>query len=126
MPTLGLLGADLRILAIDAESRYVHGGEVLFNAGEDGDGASVIEEGSFLLAVSKATGGSFGPSHAVRRARAAHRDDASGHRHRARAVHGAAHPAQPVSEVLEGYPEAARKLRDVLATRTDQSARRNS
>jgi CRP-like cAMP-binding protein len=26
-------------------------------------------------------------------------------------------------KMLEGFPEAARKLRDVLATRTDQSAR---
>ncbi len=38
VPTLGLLGRDaLRILAIGAESRYVHSGEVLFGAGEPAD-----------------------------------------------------------------------------------------
>ena len=53
VPTLGLLGRQaLRILAIGAESRYVHGGDVLFNAGDEADGAYVIQEGSFLLAVS--------------------------------------------------------------------------
>ena len=53
VPTLGLLGRQaLRILAIGAESRYVHGGDVLFNVGDEADGAYVIQEGSFLLAVS--------------------------------------------------------------------------
>ena len=34
VPTLNMLGRPaLRILAIGAESRYVHSGEVLFNAG---------------------------------------------------------------------------------------------
>ena len=52
VPTLGLLGrAALRILAIGAESRYVHSGEVLFNAGEAADGAFVLQEGSFSLAT---------------------------------------------------------------------------
>ena len=37
VPTLRTLGRDaLRILAIGAESRYVHKGEVLFVAGETG------------------------------------------------------------------------------------------
>src|ERR1700730_3479714 len=51
VPTLGLLGRDaLRLLAIGAESRYVHGGEVLFTAGEEADAGFVIQEGSFSLA----------------------------------------------------------------------------
>jgi hypothetical protein len=38
VPTLRMLGRTaLRILAIGAESRYVHKGEVLFNAGETTD-----------------------------------------------------------------------------------------
>src|SRR5258708_31795124 len=50
VPTLGMLGRDaLRILAIGAESRYVHGGEVLFTAGDPADAAFVIQEGSFTL-----------------------------------------------------------------------------
>ena len=50
VPTLGLLGRDaLRILAIGAESRYVHGGEVLFGMGDEADAGYVIQEGSFSL-----------------------------------------------------------------------------
>src|SRR5712675_1755890 len=50
VPTLSLLGRQaLRILAIGAETRYIHGGEVLFNAGDQADGAFVIQEGSFSL-----------------------------------------------------------------------------
>ena len=50
VPTLRALGRDaLRILAIGAESRYVHKGEVLFMAGEAADSGYVIQEGSFRL-----------------------------------------------------------------------------
>ena len=50
VPTLRMLGRTaLRILAIGAESRYVHQGEVLFNAGEPTDCGYVVQEGSFRL-----------------------------------------------------------------------------
>ena len=50
VPTLAILGHEaLRILAIGAESRYVHHGEVLFNAGDPADAGYVIQEGSFSL-----------------------------------------------------------------------------
>ena len=50
VPTLRMLGRTaLRILAIGAESRYVHQGEVLFTAGEATDCGYVIQEGSFRL-----------------------------------------------------------------------------
>jgi len=50
VPTLRMLGRTaLRILAIGAESRYVHQGEVLFTAGEPSDCGYVIQEGSFRL-----------------------------------------------------------------------------
>src|SRR6267142_6063397 len=50
VPSFGLLGRDaLRILAIGAESRYVHGGEVLFSAGDPADAGYVVQEGSFTL-----------------------------------------------------------------------------
>src|SRR4051794_22991904 len=39
----------LRILAIGAESRYVHQGEVLFASGEITDCGYIIQEGSFSL-----------------------------------------------------------------------------
>src|ERR1700732_442211 len=55
VPTLGLLGRDaLRILAIGAESRYVHGGEVVFGAGDEPDAGFVIKEASFGLSSGSA------------------------------------------------------------------------
>src|SRR3954463_3711383 len=51
VPTLPLLGREpLRIIAIGAESRYVHDGDVLFHEGETADSAYVVQEGSFELA----------------------------------------------------------------------------
>src|ERR1700730_18480104 len=58
VPTLGLLGRDaLRILAIGAESRYVHGGEVLFGMGDEADAGFVIQERSFSLSSGQASAG---------------------------------------------------------------------
>src|ERR1700730_7828034 len=49
-PTLSLLGRQaLRILAIGAESRYIHRGDTLFSAGEQADCGYVVQEGSFAL-----------------------------------------------------------------------------
>ena len=46
VPTLALLGRDaLRILAIGAESRYLHDGNVLFSQGEAADAGYVVQEG---------------------------------------------------------------------------------
>ena len=45
-----MLGREaIRILAIGAESRYVHQGEVLFVAGETADCGYIVQEGSFRL-----------------------------------------------------------------------------
>lgn len=50
VPALARLGREaLRILAIGAESRYVHDGAVLFREGEPADGGYVVQEGSFEL-----------------------------------------------------------------------------
>ena len=50
VPTFAILGHDaLRIIAIGAESRYVHGGEVLFAVGEPADAGYVVQDGSFTL-----------------------------------------------------------------------------
>jgi CRP-like cAMP-binding protein len=125
VPTLGLLGRQaLRILAIGAESRYVHGGDVLFNAGDEADGAYVIQEGSFLLAVSEDDEGvKVGPytllgelallTETTRPVTATALEPSTVLRI----------PRSLFFKMLEGFPEAARKLRDVLAARTDQSTR---
>ena len=50
IPTLRMLGREaLGFLAIVAESRYVHKGEILFAAEEAADCGFVIQEGSFRL-----------------------------------------------------------------------------
>ena len=52
VPALALLGHEpLRILAIGAESRYVHGGDVLFRRGETGDAQITSCDGDHLTAV---------------------------------------------------------------------------
>ncbi len=128
VPSLAMLGRDaLRILAIGAESRYVHGGEVLFTAGDPADAGYVIQDGSFTLTVDSADtsdGRDDGDArHAAGRARAAHRDDAAGHRDRRRALDRDAHPAQPVPQDAGRLSRRRRRLRDYIATRTDQAAR---
>jgi CRP-like cAMP-binding protein len=122
VPTLGLLGRDaLRILAIGAESRYVHGGEVLFGAGDEADAGFVIQEGSFSLSAGSddelvvgrgtligelalitetkrpATATALEPSTVLRI------------------------PRGLFLKMLDGFPSAAEKLRDILASRSDQS-----
>ena len=125
VPTLGLLGRQaLRILAIGAESRYVHGGDVLFTAGEDADGAYVIQEGSFVLSASEDDEGvTVGPytllgelallTETRRPVTATALEPSTVLRI----------PRSLFMKMLEGFPDAARKLRDSLAARTDQSTR---
>jgi CRP-like cAMP-binding protein len=125
VPTLGLLSRQaLRILAIGAESRYVHGGDVLFSAGEDADGAYVIQEGSFLLATSEEDEGvTVGPyallgelallTETKRPVTATALEPSTVLRL----------PRSLFMKMLDGFPDAARKLRDAMAARTDQSTR---
>src|SRR6476620_4041963 len=62
VPTLSLLGRQaLRILAIGAETRYIHSGEVLFKRGDEADGAYVIQEGRFKLSSSDGNELTVGP-----------------------------------------------------------------
>jgi CRP-like cAMP-binding protein len=125
VPTLNLLGrAALRIIAIGAENRYVHGGEVLFNSGDAADCGYVVQEGSFGLNKGPADNGSeeivAGPgtllgefammTETLRPATATAREPSSVIRI-SRSL---------FLKMLEGYPDAARRLRDALATRTDQ------
>ena len=126
VPTLRLLGNEaLRILAIGAETRYVHKGEVLFVVGEAADCGYVIQEGSFrldtrsrlaadvivgagtllgelaLIAETKrpATATASEPSTVIRI------------------------PRTLFLKMLEGYPDAAQRLRDHLAHRAEQTAK---
>jgi CRP-like cAMP-binding protein len=125
VPTLGLLGRDaLRILAIGAESRYVHGGEVLFTAGDPADAGYVIQEGSFSLASGQASAGA--PVVVGRGTLIGELALMTETTRPATAI--ALEPSTVLRiprglflKMLDGYPSAAEKLRDILATRSDQS-----
>jgi CRP-like cAMP-binding protein len=125
VPTLGLLGrAALRILAIGAESRYVHIGEVLFSAGDQADSGFVVQEGSFSL-TSRLSDGSnavtVGPGTLL--GELAMLTDTT------RPVTATALEPSTVLRIprglflkmLEGYPDAALTLRQQFAERTQQT-----
>ena len=125
VPALRLLGRDaLRILAIGSETRYIHEGISLFGEGEDADAAYVVQEGSFDLVSQKSN---TPPSVAVpgtligelalltetrRPATATAREPSSVVRI----------PRQLFLKMLEGYPDAARRMRDAMAARVNQTA----
>jgi CRP-like cAMP-binding protein len=124
VPTLGMLGrAALRILAIGAESRYVHRGEVLFTAGELADSGFVVQEGAFKLAAQEQDGGrtiTVGPGTLL--------GELAMLTETTRPVTATALEPSTVLRIprslfikmLEGYPDAATRLRDTLARRSEE------
>jgi CRP-like cAMP-binding protein len=127
VPTLNLLGRGaLRILAIGVESRYVHSGEVLFRAGDEADCGFVIQEGSFRLATGASTNGksvTVGAGTLLGELALL-----TGTRRPATAT--ALEPSTVLCiprplfmKMLEGYPDAAQRLREILAQRIEESAR---
>jgi CRP-like cAMP-binding protein len=126
VPTLGLLGRDaLRILAIGAESQYVHGGEILFQAGDEADTAFVIQEGRFSLA-SGISGDASGPMVVGRGSLIGELALLIDSKRPATAT--ALEPSTVLRiprilflKVLDGFPDVARKLRELLLRRNDQS-----
>ncbi len=126
VPTLRPLGADaLRILAIGAESYAVEEGQLLFAAGEPADCAYVVQRGSFKLdagrpgedAITAGPGTLLGESALLaetrRPATATAQEDAIVLRiSRAMFI-----------KMLESYPDAAQRLRELVASRADLWAR---
>ncbi len=128
VPTLNLLGRGaLRILAIGAESRYVHGGEVLFYAGDQADSAYVIQEGSLGLKPERPEG----EGTEVVAGRGTLLGELAMITPTTRpATATALEPSTVIRisrglflKMLEGYPETARRLRDAMAARADQWTR---
>jgi CRP-like cAMP-binding protein len=125
VPTLSMLGRGaLRILAIGAESRYVHRGETLFTAGEEADSGYVVQEGSFSLTPhASETGVRVGVGTLL--------GELALIAETTRPVTAIALEPSTVLRIprplflkmLDGYPEAATRLRDVLAQRIDEAAR---
>ena len=125
VPTLNMLGRPaLRILAIGAESRYVHSGEVLFNAGDPADSGFVVQEGAFNLTARQSEGGDT-----VVVGRGTLIGEIALVTETVRPVTATANEPSTVLRIpralflkmLEGYPDAAKKLRDIIATRADES-----
>lgn len=126
VPTLSLLGREaLRILAIGAESRYVNDGDVLFREGDVVDAGYVVQEGSFVL-VSRdsrihAKPITIGPgvllgelallTETAQPATATATEPSAVIRI----------PRKLFLRMLEGYPDAARRLRDVIALRANEA-----
>jgi CRP-like cAMP-binding protein len=127
VPTLSMLGRGaLRILAIGAESRYVHSGETLFSAGDDADGGYVVQEGSFGLSprgdntaqsIKVGVGTLLGElalfTETTRPLTATALEPSTVLRI----------PRPLFLKMLEGYPDAAFRLREILAKRTEESER---
>jgi len=125
IPSLRLLGRDaLRILAIGAESRTIHEGISLFGEGEDADCAYVVQEGSFDLVAEKGTippsiagpGALIGETALLTDAK---RTTGAVAREPATVVRI---PRQLFLKMLEGYPDAARRMRDAIAGKVSQTA----
>jgi CRP-like cAMP-binding protein len=124
VPTLRALGrAALRILAIGAESRYLHQGEVLFKAGEPSDCGYVVQEGSFRLESKFDSGEEVvaGPGTLLGELALL-----AGTKRPATAI--AREPSTVIRisrslflKTLEGYPEAAAILRQQILARAQQS-----
>jgi CRP-like cAMP-binding protein len=124
VPTLRLLGRTaLRILAIGAESRYIHDGETLFTAGESADCGYVVQEGSFDLHTDPAAEIVIGPGAllgelaliaATQRPATAVAREPSTVLRISRSL---------FLKMLDGYPDAAVKLREQIAARADGSMR---
>ena len=124
VPTLRLLGRTaLRILAIGAESRYVHDGEVLFEAGDQADSGFVIQEGSFNLSAGGARVEEMVAGPGTLLGELALLADT-----RRPATATALEPSTVIRisrslflKMLEGYPDAAVQLRERMKARVEQS-----
>jgi CRP-like cAMP-binding protein len=121
VPTFAVLGKQaLRILAIGAETKRLASGAVLFYAGELADGGYVVEEGSLLLEPGTASEGKevvVGRGTLV--GELALLTDMV-----CPATAIAKEPTVVIrisrslfKKMLEGYPAAAEKLRDIMASR---------
>ena len=126
IPIFRRLGSGaLRIVAIGAESYSVETGQVLFTVGEAADGGYIIQRGSFSLSTERGnevevvagSGTLLGESALIaetkRPATARAREDSVVLRI----------SRSMFLRMLEGYPDAAQRLRDLLASRADQWAR---
>jgi CRP-like cAMP-binding protein len=126
VPALAVLGREaLRILAIGAETKYVHGGEVLFNTGDVSDAGYLVQKGSFRLQESAAP--STAPPVVVQSGTLL--GELALLAETARPMTAiAAEPSTVLRiprtlflKMLEGFPDAAGRLRDHIAMRASRT-----
>ena len=128
VPSFAILGRDaLRILAIGAESRYVHGGEVLFTVGDPADAGYVIQDGSFMLKTDN-TESSAGDVTVTRGALLGELALLTDTVSPVTAIAREPTVVMRISrglfrKMLEGYPGAAQRMRDIMAERVDSWTR---
>ena len=124
VPTLALLGRDaLRILAIGAESRYLHDGNVLFSQGEVAEAGYVVQEGLLSLGPVRRAGEELTVGPGTLLGELALLTETT------RPVTAIAVEPSTVIRIprtlflkmLEGYPEAAVRLRDSFIARAEHS-----
>jgi len=126
VPIFRRLGAGgLRILAIGTESYSLQSGEVLFTEGETADGGYVIQRGSFVLSAGQGKESEIvaGPgtllgemallTETKRPATARAREESTVLRI----------SRSMFLRMLEGFPDAAERLRELFVSRSDQWAR---
>ena len=125
VPTLRLLGtAALRVLAIGSEQREFDRGDLLFSAGDEADAGFVVQRGAFRISLEDGSGheviagpgtliGELALVVAMERPSTALAVDYS-------VVIRI--PRSLFQRVLDSDPDAARRLRDALATRASQIA----
>lgn len=124
VPTLNLLGgAAMQVLAIGSEQRDYRFGEKLFEQGEPADAGFIVQRGAFRIASDDGSEAVAGQNTLIGELAL---------------VVAMARPATAVAlepssvlrisrslfqRVLESHPEAARKLRDDLAARSNDAAK---
>jgi CRP-like cAMP-binding protein len=122
VPTLNQLGRQaLRILAIGAESRYIHGGEILFNEGDAADGGFVVQEGRFSLSSDEHGDKEIGPFTLLGEVALFTETKRSTTATALEPSTVLCIPRPLFLKMLESFPDAARSLRDIMASRVDRA-----
>jgi CRP-like cAMP-binding protein len=127
IPTLAVLGKQaLRVLAIGAETRNLQNGAVLFYAGELADGGYILVEGELLVEhANPRDGGEYTVGPGTLLGELALLTEAI-----SPVTAIAKEPAVLIRisrnlfrKMLEGYPAAAKRLRDVMTERVEDWTR---
>lgn len=126
VPILRPLGEGaLRSLAIAAEPQSLHPGEILFTVGETADGAFIVQQGALTVKAPRASeaemiaepGTLLGEAALLAKTKRPATATARGNCIVLRVSRAA------FLKILDSYPEAALRLRELIAARSDQCVR---